>query len=71
MIAAWIVGFGTYQWLSPTGPPFWVEQVQRLDPPAWGIGATLPSFVAAFIVALAAAAISRRGTPALRGTRAV
>ncbi len=70
MIAAWIVGFGTYQWLAPTGPPFWVEQVQRLDPPAWGIGATLPSFVAAFIVAVAAAAISRRGTPTLRGTRA-
>jgi len=60
LIAAWVVGFGTYQWLSPTGPTWWVEQVQRLDPPAWGIGATLPSFVAAFTVGLLAAAISRR-----------
>ena len=25
-------------------PAWWVEQVQRLDPPAWSIGATLPSF---------------------------
>ena len=52
LIAAWVVGFGTYQWLSPTGPTWWVEQVQRLDPPSWGIGATLPSFVAAFTVGL-------------------
>ena len=56
MIVAWIVGFGTYQYLSPTGPTWWVDQVQRLDPPAWGIGATLPSFVAAFVVGLVAAA---------------
>ena len=60
LIAAWVVGFGTYQWLSPTGPTWWVEQVQRLDPPSWGIGATLPSFVAAFTVGLLAAALSRR-----------
>ena len=56
MMLAWIVGFGTYQYLSPTGPTWWVEQVQRLDPPDWGIGATLPSFVAAFLVGLVAAA---------------
>ncbi len=60
MILAWIVGFGTYQYLSPTGPTWWVDQVQHLDPPDWGIGATLPSFVAAFLVGLVAAAASRR-----------
>jgi NCS1 family nucleobase:cation symporter-1 len=60
LIAAWIVGFGTYQFLSPTGPAWWVEQVQRLDPPSWGIGATLPSFVAAFAVGLVASAASHR-----------
>ncbi len=54
VIAAWFVGFGTYQWLSPTGPAWWVEQVQRLDPPAWGLGATLPSFVASLAVGLVA-----------------
>ena len=60
MILAWIVGFGTYQYLSPTGPAWWGDQVQRLDPPAWGIGATLPSFVASLVVGLVAAAASRR-----------
>jgi NCS1 family nucleobase:cation symporter-1 len=60
MILAWIVGFATYQYLSPTGPTWWVEQVQHLDPPNWEIGATLPSFVAALLVGLVAAAASRR-----------
>ena len=60
LIGAWIVGFATYQWLSPTGPTWWVTQVRRLDPPSWGVGATLPSFVAAFLVGLVAAAASRR-----------
>ena len=63
MLVAWLVGFGTYQFLSPTGPQWWVDQVQRLDPPAWGIGATLPSFVASFAVGLAAAALARRMRP--------
>ena len=45
-IVAWFAGFAAYQWLSPTGPAWWVEQVERLEPPAWGIGATLPSFAA-------------------------
>ena len=55
-VAAWIAGFAAYQWLSPTGPTWWVEQVQRLDPPAWGIGATLPSFAVSFVLALAVSA---------------
>lgn len=65
LILAWILGFGTYQYLSPTGPAWWVEQVQRLDPPSLGIGATLPSFVAAFAVGFAAAAVSRRRSRSL------
>jgi purine-cytosine permease-like protein len=60
MILAWVVGFGTYQYLSPTGPTWWVDQVQHVDPPDWGIGATLPSFAAALLVGLVAAAASRR-----------
>ena len=69
MIAAWIAGFAAYQWLSPTGPAWWVDQVQRLDPPAWEIGATLPSFVVSFVLAaLAAVADRARSDPlALRG----
>jgi nucleobase:cation symporter-1, NCS1 family len=58
-ILAWVAGFAAYQWLSPTGPEWWVEQVQRLDPPAWEIGATLPSFVVSFVLAAAAALLGR------------
>ena len=54
-------------WYIPVSLPhraaWWVDQVQRLDPPAWGIGATLPSFVASFAVGLAAAALARRTRP--------
>jgi nucleobase:cation symporter-1, NCS1 family len=59
MIAAWIGGFAAYQWLSPTGPAWWVEQVERLDPPSWAIGATLPSFVVAFALAALASVTDR------------
>ena len=62
-IVAWLAGFVTYQWLSPTGPVWWVEQVERLDPPAWGIGATLPSFAVSFVLALAVALATRRVPP--------
>jgi NCS1 family nucleobase:cation symporter-1 len=53
LVAAWIVGFVSYQWLHPTGPSWWVETVALLDPPDWGIGATVPSFVVSFGIALA------------------
>ena len=67
LVAAWIAGFVAYQWLSPTGPTWWVEQVQWLDPPTWGIGATLPSFAVAFLLALAvSAATGRVGAGAAR-----
>jgi purine-cytosine permease-like protein len=64
LIAAWVVGFALYQWLFPTGPSSWVEQVQRLNPPDWGIGATVPSFVVSFALAAAVAAVQRRVSPA-------
>jgi putative hydroxymethylpyrimidine transporter CytX len=58
-LVAWAAGFAAYQWLSPTGPNWWVEQVQRLDPPSWRIGATLPSFAVSFTLALVVAAAGR------------
>ncbi len=61
LVAAWIAGFALYQWLFPTGPSWWVELVANLDPPDWKIGATVPSFLAAFGLAIVAAAVSRRG----------
>ncbi len=60
MVAAWILGFGAYQWLAPTGPVWWVDAVARLHPPAWSLGATIPSFVVAFVAALVVAATFRR-----------
>jgi NCS1 family nucleobase:cation symporter-1 len=63
LIASWIAGFALYQWLFPTGPSWWVDVVEKLDPPGWGIGATVPSFLVAFVVATVAATLSRRSEP--------
>jgi len=60
LIAAWIAGFALYQWLFPTGPGWWVDLVEKLDPPSWRIGATVPSFLAAFTIASVVAVLSRR-----------
>ena len=60
LIASWFVGFALYQWLFPTGPSWWTELVANLDPPGWGIGATVPSFLVAFVLAGAVAVLSRR-----------
>ncbi len=37
-----------------------VDQVNRLDPPEWQIGATVPSFLASFLLAGTVAVVSRR-----------
>jgi len=60
LIAAWLAGFALYQWLYPTGPSRWVDAVGELGSPDWGIGATVPSFLAAFGVALAVTLVTRR-----------
>jgi putative hydroxymethylpyrimidine transporter CytX len=60
LVAAWIAGFCVYQWLSPTGPSWWTDWVARLDPPAWEIGATVPSFLASFAVAAGVAIAGHR-----------
>jgi nucleobase:cation symporter-1, NCS1 family len=56
----WGVGFVVYQWCVPTGPQGWVDAVGRvfdavgLPFPLFGsgLGASLPSFVVAFALAL-------------------
>lgn len=60
LIAAWVAGFALYQWLFPTGPSWWVELVGNLNPPAWGIGATVPAFLVSFGIASVVAVVSRR-----------
>ncbi|MBA3433609.1 MAG: cytosine permease [Actinobacteria bacterium] len=60
LVAAWIAGFALYQWLYPTGPSWWTDLVAKLDSPDWGIGATVPSFLAAFVLASIVAVLSPR-----------
>ncbi|MGH3072002.1 MAG: purine-cytosine permease family protein [Gaiellaceae bacterium] len=60
LLAAWLGGFALYQWLYPNGPSWWVELVGRLDPPTWGIGATIPSFALSFCLGLAAATLTTK-----------
>jgi NCS1 family nucleobase:cation symporter-1 len=58
MIAAWIAGFALYQWLQPVGPSWWTDALG--EPPDYGIGATLPSFIVTFVLAYAIAALGKR-----------
>jgi putative hydroxymethylpyrimidine transporter CytX len=59
-IPPWVAGFVLYHWSVPTGPDRWVGFVERLFTglglpfPLFGsrLGASLPSFVAAFLVSL-------------------
>jgi len=60
LIASWLAGFALYQWLYPTGPTWWVDVVAKLNPPDWGVGATVPSFLASFGLASVVAHFSAR-----------
>ena len=59
-IAAWLVGFGLYQWLSPVGPAWWTDLVAHTHPAPFDFTASLPSFAAAFVLAALAAVRYRR-----------
>lgn len=69
-LVPWLAGFVVYQWAVPTGPDGWVQAVEavlhgwlRLPVPLLGsrVGASLPSFIAAFALALL---VLRRQEPA-------
>jgi len=62
LVAAWVAGFALYQWLFPTGPSWWTDAVAKLDPPDWGIGATVPAFLVSFAIAGVVSVLSRRST---------
>ncbi len=64
LVGAWIVGFCLYQWLYPTGPSWWVDAVEKLSPPDWPIGATMPSFAVSFALGLGVTLAARRLRPA-------
>ncbi len=60
MIGAWLVGFGLYEWIAQTQSlGFWSRWLSHLHPPHGGIGASLPSFGAAFALALVVARFGR------------
>jgi nucleobase:cation symporter-1, NCS1 family len=54
-LAAWILGFALYQWLSPVGPSWWTDQVGHLSAGHARLTASLPSFAVAFGLTLLAA----------------
>jgi len=56
LIAAWLIGFGLYQWLSPQGPSWWLDLIHHTKGPV-DFSASLPSFAAAFLLALLAGSI--------------
>jgi putative hydroxymethylpyrimidine transporter CytX len=64
-IVAWLAGFALYHWLHepPLGPSWWVELVERTNPPELGLGASLPSLALAFGLTAAAIAVERRVRP--------
>jgi purine-cytosine permease-like protein len=63
MIASWLTGFMLYEWLAQTqGLGFWTDFLARLHPLHTQIGASLPSFAAAFALgALVSLAARRNG----------
>ena len=65
-IVAWLAGFALYHWLHepPLGPEWWTEIVAETGQPNLGIGASLPSFAAAFCLSAVAGSFTRRRQPA-------
>ena len=60
LVGAWLAGFALYHWLHPLGPGWWVELVERTNPPSVGTGSTVPSFALAFVLAAAVSYGDRR-----------
>jgi NCS1 family nucleobase:cation symporter-1 len=62
LIAAWVIGFLLYHWLHepPLGPSWWVDVVEETRQPNLGIGASLPSFAASFLLSLGLTALASR-----------
>ena len=61
-LAAWLVGFGLYQWLSPVGPSWWTSLVAHTHPGNVSFTASLPSFAASFALALGLGLATRSST---------
>jgi nucleobase:cation symporter-1, NCS1 family len=66
-IAAWLIGFALYQWLLPQGPSWWLSLIHH-DTPAVDFTASVPSFLASFLVAGLAGLVVRSRRPAFAET---
>jgi len=54
-IAAWLIGFGAYEWLAqPADLGFWTRLLGHLPTPSYQFGASIPSFLVAFLLTAAA-----------------
>ena len=62
LLLAWLVGFAAYHWLHepPLGPSWWVDVVEETRQPNIGIGASLPSFAVAFVLAYGLSSLGSR-----------
>jgi NCS1 family nucleobase:cation symporter-1 len=62
LLAAWLLGFLLYHWLHepPLGPSWWVDIVEETAQPNLGIGASVPSFAASFVLALGLGSLASR-----------
>jgi nucleobase:cation symporter-1, NCS1 family len=62
LLAAWLLGFLLYHWLHepPLGPSWWVDIVEQTGQPNVGIGASLPSFAASFVLAIVLGSLGSR-----------
>jgi putative hydroxymethylpyrimidine transporter CytX len=57
-LVAWIAGFLVYEWLyQPADLGFWTRLLHHLPTPSYQIGASLPSFAVAFVLAFAAGSL--------------
>ena len=63
LIAAWLVGFAALPVAPPDWAGRWVELVDRANARELGIGATLPSFLVAFLLAAGLGALAGRQAP--------
>lgn len=65
----WVAGFALYHWIAPTGPAWWTEGIESmlgvpLSARIEWLGASIPSFAVAFLLALVVPRLSsgsRRG----------
>jgi putative hydroxymethylpyrimidine transporter CytX len=70
MVVAWVAGFLVYEWLyQPADLGFWTRLLHHVPTPSYQVGASLPSFVAAFLLAAAVGKTATVGSARAAGRR--